>query len=168
MSRSRQRLDLHGAHRKINGFNLELILCRHYERKLTKDLGFQVNDVLYAIEPSAAHRLRGGMTVTSKQLEAFLNPQTNSGDSSLDHAVAEGDVKVVETPKPGDTRTGTGQTCEYYTKENKVVLSGGPPQIDDTVRGVTRGQKITYFSDDDKLIVEGEDKNLAYSRMRKH
>jgi lipopolysaccharide export system protein LptA len=111
--------------------------------------------------------LRAGMTVSSDQLQAFLNAQSQSGDSSLDHAVAQGDVKVVETPKPGDTRTGTGQTCEYFTKENKVILSGGSPQIDDTVRGVTRGRKITYFSDDDRLIVEGENKHLSYSHMRK-
>jgi lipopolysaccharide export system protein LptA len=125
------------------------------------------DDVRRADYTGGVKLLRGGMTVTSKQLAAFLNPQNQSGDSSLNHAVAEGDVKVVETPKPGDTRVGTGQNCEYYTKENKVVLTGGAPQIADTLRGLTKGERITYFSDDDKLIVEGADKNLAYSQMRK-
>ncbi len=111
--------------------------------------------------------VRNGMTVVSKQLQAYLNPQSQNGDSSLNHAVAEGDVKVVETPKPGDVRTGNGQLCEYYTKENKVVLSGGDPVVEDTIRGLARGQRITYYSDDDKLIVEGENKKLAYSLLKK-
>lgn len=52
------------AHRTIDGYNLDAILSRHVERKLTKDLCFQINDMLYAIKPSAAHRLRGGMRIT--------------------------------------------------------------------------------------------------------
>lgn len=125
------------------------------------------DDVRRADYTGGVTLVRNGMTVDSKQLQAYLNPQGQSGDSSLNHAVAEGDVKVVETPKPGDTRTGTGQVCNYYTKENKVVLTGGSPEVQDSQRGMTRGQRITYFSDDDKLIVEGEDKKLAYSIMHK-
>lgn len=125
------------------------------------------DDVRRADYTGGVKMLRNGMTVTSKQMQAYLNPQSQTGDSSLNHAIAEGDVKVVENPQPGDTRTGTGQLCEFDTKENKVVLSGGDPQVDDTIRGEARGDRITYFSDDDKLIVDGDGKKLAYSLMHK-
>jgi hypothetical protein len=51
------------AHRTISGYALENILIRRFERTLTKDLIFQVGDVLYAIEPHSAHRLRTGMRI---------------------------------------------------------------------------------------------------------
>lgn len=111
--------------------------------------------------------VRNGMTVVSKQLTAYLNAQGQNEQSSLNHAVATGDVQVVESPRPGDVRTGSGQLCEFYTKENKVILTGGRPQVQDSIRGLAIGQRITYFGDDDKLIVEGENKKLAYSTLRK-
>jgi len=47
-------------------------------------------------------------------------------------------------------------------------LNGGAPQFVDSVKGVTRGKQLTYFSSDDKLIVEGEAKKEAFTRMKKH
>ncbi len=109
------------------------------------------------------------MTVDSKELKAFLTPKSdgNKGDSSLDHAFAEGDVKVSEEISPGDTRVGSSEHAEFYTKLNKVVLNGGAPQLEDTRKGITRGRQLTYFSDDDRLIVEGEKKQMAYTKMKK-
>ncbi|MBV9268678.1 MAG: LPS export ABC transporter periplasmic protein LptC [Acidobacteriaceae bacterium] len=111
--------------------------------------------------------VRNKMTVTSKQLEAFLNAQGDKADSSLDHAFADGNVAIVDIVAPGHTRTGSSEHCEYYTKDDKVVLNGGSPQLVDSYRGLSKGRQLTYFSDDDRLIVEGADKNLAFTRMKK-
>jgi lipopolysaccharide export system protein LptA len=110
------------------------------------------------------------MTVTSNRMRAFLTPKTdkNSDQSSLDHAIGDGGVKVFDTVSDNRTRTGTGEHCEYFTKDDKVILSGGDPQFVDSQKGVTRGRQLTYYSDDDKLIVEGEDKKEAFTRMKKH
>lgn len=112
------------------------------------------------------------LTVTSKTLEAYLAPKSNNAqqndDSSLDHAYADGDVHVSETLPSGISRVGTSEHCEYYTKTSKVVLNGGHPQLVDSHKGVTQGRELTYFSDDDRLIVEGENKQLAYTQMKKH
>ncbi|MGH9584903.1 MAG: LptA/OstA family protein, partial [Bryobacteraceae bacterium] len=113
--------------------------------------------------------VRDKMTVTAKQVKAFLTPSdgNDGGNSSLDHASADGDVQVVETVGPGRTRTGTSAHCEYYTKDGKVVLNGGAPMLVDSYKGVTKGAQLTYYSDDDRLLVEGLKKQLAFTRMLK-
>ena len=68
---------------------------------------------------------------------------------------------------PNHKRTGCSDRGEYYTKEDKVVLNGGSPQIVDSIRGVTKGKQITYYSGDDRLLVEGEYKRPAFSKMIK-
>ncbi|MBV8551271.1 MAG: LPS export ABC transporter periplasmic protein LptC [Acidobacteriaceae bacterium] len=133
------------------------------------DLSYR-DDTRVAVYSGGVSLQRDKMTVTSKELRAFLTPKTanNSGDSSLDHAFAEGNVKIFEQVTPTRTRQGTSEHCEYYTKANKVVLNGGSPQMNDSLKGTTRGRQLTYFSDDDHLIVEGEKKQLAYTQLRKH
>jgi lipopolysaccharide export system protein LptA len=112
---------------------------------------------------------RERMTVTSKKLQAFLTPKTenNQGQSSLDHAVADGNVKIFHVVASGRSRTGLSEHCEYYTKDDKVILNGGSPQMVDSYKGVTKGRELTYYSDDDRLVVEGENKALAYTQMKK-
>lgn len=112
---------------------------------------------------------RDKMTITAKELLAYLTPQTeNSSDqSSLDHAFASGDVKIFDVLANKRTRTGTAEHCEYYTKTNKVVLNGGTPEMVDSYKGITKGRELTYYDDDDRLIVEGEKKTLAYTTMKK-
>ncbi len=51
------------AHRPSNGIALSDILARRYERVLTAARTFQIDDHVYAIDPSSTHRLRKGMRV---------------------------------------------------------------------------------------------------------
>ena len=108
---------------------------------------------------------RGTMVVNSRELRAFLKEE-DKGGSSLDHAVADGSVKIVDTT-PVRTRTGTSEHAEYHVAEAKVFLEGGQPQLVDTVKGTTRGRQITYFSNSDKLIVEGAQNQPVESRILK-
>jgi lipopolysaccharide transport protein LptA len=128
------------------------------------------DDTRVALYTGGVTLVRQKMTVTSDRMQAVLTPKTdsNSSDSSLDHAIGDGNVKVLETVADNRTRTGTSQHCEYFTKEDKVVLNGGAPQFVDSVKGLTRGKQLTYFSGDDKLIVDGEGKQPAFTRMKKH
>ena len=91
----------------------------------------------------------------------------NGGDSSLDHAIADGEVTVTEVLAGNRKRSGAAEHGEYYTKEDKVVLNGGDPQIVDSIKGMTRGRQLTYFTDEDHLIVEGVSKKVAFTRMKK-
>lgn len=127
------------------------------------------DDTRVALYTGGVTLVRAHMTVTSDQMRAILTPKTDqsSNQSSLDHAISDGHVKVFETVADNRTRTGTGDHCEYFTKDDKVVLNGGSPQFVDSLKGVTRGNQLTYFSGDDKLIVEGEAKKEAFTRMKK-
>lgn len=127
------------------------------------------DDTRIALYTGGVKLTREKMTVTAKQIRAFLNPkdENNSNQSSLDHAFADGKVEIFEVVAPGRTRTGSSDHCEYYAKEDKVVLNGGVPQMIDSYKGVTKGKQLTYYSGDDHLVVEGENKQLAYTQMKK-
>jgi lipopolysaccharide export system protein LptA len=111
--------------------------------------------------------IRDKMTITARELLAFLTPKTpgHDDDSSLDHAFADGDVTVVGALSSNHTRTGKSEHCEYWTNNSKVILSGGSPELKDSYKGVTRGHQLTYFGDDDRLIVDGMEKKLAFTEM---
>jgi lipopolysaccharide export system protein LptA len=126
------------------------------------------DDKRIALYTGGVNLVRDRTTVKSKELRAFLTPKSEkkSDESSLDHAFADGAVTVVEV-RPDRTRTGNSEHCEYYTKEDKVILNGGDPQMLDSYKGITKGHQLTYYSDDDRLVVEGQKQQLAYTQMKK-
>jgi lipopolysaccharide export system protein LptA len=127
------------------------------------------DDVRIAHYTGGVKLLRDKMTVTSEDLQAYLTPKTDktSNDSSLDHAIATGKVTIFDQISPSRTRTGTGEHCEYYTKQDKVVLNGGDPQMIDSYKGVIKGQQLTYFSGEDHLTVDGKKEQVAFTKMKK-
>jgi lipopolysaccharide export system protein LptA len=127
------------------------------------------DDTRVALYSGGVTLLRNAMTIHSDELRAFLTPKTadNSGDSSLDHAFADGAMVVSDTLGPNHTRKGSANHGEYYTKEDKVILTGGTPQIVDNIRGITKGKEITYYSGEDRLLVQGSLQRPAFSRMIK-
>ena len=127
--------------------------------------------MVYLDKERLAH-YRGGveltretMVVNSRELRAFLTNEEKGG-SSLDRAFADGSVKIVDT-RPQRTRTGTSEHAEYYVGDAKVLLQGGQPQLVDSAKGTTKGREITYFSNTDKLLVEGAQNQPVESRILK-
>ena len=109
---------------------------------------------------------RPNMQVKAREIRAFL--RNNSNDSSLDHAFADGKVEIAQTA-PGRIRNGTSEHAEYYLDDDKVILEGGQPQFIDSLKGTTRGAKLTWFSKDDRLLVNGAEAEPAKSSLkRKH
>lgn len=95
---------------------------------------------------------RPNMLVKGQDIHAFL--RNDSNDSSLDHAFADTHVEVHETAFDR-TRDATSDHAEYYVDEDKVILEGGQPRFIDSTRGTTRGLKLTWYSSDDRLLVDG-------------
>jgi lipopolysaccharide export system protein LptA len=93
-------------------------------------------------------------------------PAKNDSGSSLDHAVASGNVNIVSV-SPLRTRTATSEYAEYFEDEGKVILTKGNPQLVDSIRGTTRGAELTWFSKNDRLLVNGAEKDLAHSLIRR-
>jgi len=114
--------------------------------------------------------LRGDLKVNSRELKAWFtkdDPKTPADEgNSLQRAEADGNVDILQTA-PDRTRAGTSQHATYELGESKVVLSGGTPVFTDSLQGTTRGQTITFFADNDRLIVDGAEKSPTESRLKR-
>ena len=102
--------------------------------------------------------LRTALNLKSATLQAYLNDgkpvDGNTPDSRIDHALADGKVEIVQSTIARQ-RVGTGEHGEYYTNEGKVTLTGGTPTLKDSLKATVTGRKLTYFTGDDRLIVDG-------------
>ena len=111
---------------------------------------------------------RPGLTVQSAELKAWMNPKDSKEDSKIHHAFADGKVEIVEST-PVHQRRGTGEHSEYYTAEARILLRGGDPELVDNQKGSTRGTELTYFTNDDRLLVTGDPGKPVKSTVhRKH
>jgi len=111
---------------------------------------------------------RPGLTVNSQELQAFLKPA--DADSSLDKVYADGGVKIVSVSNNGKatrTRTGTSEHSEYYADEQKVILQKGQPLLVDSAQGDASGEQLTWWANNDRLLVDGVSSKPAKSSIRK-
>jgi lipopolysaccharide export system protein LptA len=121
-------------------------------------------DLVYTDVTRIAHyqggaaMVRPGLVVNGKELKAYLNER--DADSSLNHAFAEGAVKIVST-EDKRTRTGTGEHGEYYADEKKVIVNGGDALLVDSLKGQTKGKQLTWWSNNDRLLVNGAENRSA-------
>jgi lipopolysaccharide export system protein LptA len=104
---------------------------------------------------------RAGLTVKCATLQAYMNDgkpvDGKTPDSRIDRALADGKVEIVQLAAARQ-RVGTGDHGEYYTEEGKIILTGGRPHLKDSRTGDATGDKVTYFTNDDRLAVEGAPK----------
>jgi lipopolysaccharide export system protein LptA len=117
-----------------------------------------------------AHLERAGLDVRSRFLKTFFEevPKRGGGtETRLEHLEADGAVEILQKP-PGHARRGRSEHAEYYLGEERMVLSGGQPEVTDSQRGTTRGPKITWYSREDRMLVETlETKERVLSRSVK-
>ena len=102
--------------------------------------------------------LRVGLTVKCATLQAYMNDgkpvDGKTPDSRIDHALADGKVEIVQNVAARQ-RVGTSDHGEYYTEEGKIILTGGRPHVKDSQTGEFDGEKLTYYTNDDRLQGEG-------------
>jgi lipopolysaccharide export system protein LptA len=109
---------------------------------------------------------RPTMTFKSASLKAYLNDQDSDADSRVNRAFGDGKVEIVEFAQDRQ-RVGNSEHGEYYTEEGKVVLSGGEPKLNDSKKGNTKGDKLTWFTGDDRWITEGTPEKKGQSHLHK-
>jgi lipopolysaccharide export system protein LptA len=158
------------AHGKV----VSQLLDRSGEKKEIKTASVftivKAPELLYTDKERIAHYnggvllTRPGMVVDAREIKAFL--KDSDSDSSLEKAFADGTVKIVQTA-PDRIRTGTSEHAEYYVAEEKVLLQEGEPQMVDSLRGTTRGAQLTFFAGDDRLLVDGKERQPAVSKIRR-
>lgn len=114
---------------------------------------------------------RPDMKVTSKELHAYLKDSDSS--SSLEKAIADGNVKVSSVQaaiggKSPRNRTSSSEHAEYYVDDGRVIIEGGKPELVDLIKKEkTTGTQLTWFANDNNLIVFGAPDDPAQSTIRK-
>lgn len=100
-------------------------------------------------------------SMEAERLDVYFSATPDAEESEMERAVAEGRVTVVQ---PG--RRAAGEHGEYFAREGKIVLTGGPPSVYDAEKGFTTGRRLTFYIHDDRLQVDGGDKSPSLSRHR--
>jgi lipopolysaccharide export system protein LptA len=120
-------------------------------------------------------------TITAKQIDVFLKPadetskntaapQTqakktglpgSNGPSQIDHMVAMGNVVVTEP-----NRRAVGDRLVYTADDAKYYLTGKSPSIFDAERGTVWGDSLTFYSRDDRVLVESKHSLPTITRAR--
>jgi len=98
-------------------------------------------------------------TLEADRLDATFKESGKA--TELERAIADGNVKVTQ---PG--RRATGRHAEYFSRDGRIVLTGGPPALYDAEKGFTSGQSLTFYSHDDRLIISGGEESTTISRHR--
>lgn len=109
---------------------------------------------------------RPTLTVKSESLKAFLNEKDSDEDSRINKAYSDGKVTIMDKSLDR-ARVGSSEHAEYYTEDGKIILTGGTPRLDDPKKGNTTGQRLTYFTDDERLEVDGAPQAPAKSHLHR-
>jgi len=128
----------------------------------------------YADAERQAH-LEGGVTtksadatLTADQATVVLVPRAEKAEpgappsaSRVERVVAEGHIRVQE-----GGRQAQGDHLVYTPGDGKFVLTGGPPSIFDAEHGSVTGDSLTFFSRDDRVLVESKGSTRTVTRTR--
>jgi lipopolysaccharide export system protein LptA len=108
-------------------------------------------------------------TMTGDTVDVFLKSrdpnQKVAGQqtqaSQLDRIVCQGNI-VLQQPN----RRGTGDKLVYTAADSKFKLTGGPPSIFDAEHGQVTGDSLTFYSHDDRVLVEGGNTSPSVTKAR--
>jgi lipopolysaccharide export system protein LptA len=117
-------------------------------------------------------------TVSAQQIDIYLKPADAAGSepaatkakatipgtegpSRLDHMVAIGRVIVTEP-----NRRGVGDRLVYTADDGKYYLTGGNASIFDAEHGQIWGDSLTFYSRDDRVLVESNAPAPTVTRAR--
>ncbi len=90
---------------------------------------------------------QGTDRIDASAIDVFLKKETNE----VDRMTAEGNVVLVQ---PG--RRGVGDKFAYTSEDGRSVLAGKTARVEDSERGTTMGSQLTFYSRDDKVLVENQ------------
>ncbi len=119
--------------------------------------GQQIDVYLKPADPDAKNTAQ---TPTSAAPKQSIIPGSD-GPSQIDHMVAVG--KVVVT---GPNRRAVGDRLVYTADDGKYFLTGKSPSIFDAEHGTVWGDSLTFYSHDDRVLVESKRSSPTITRAR--
>jgi lipopolysaccharide export system protein LptA len=106
------------------------------------------------------------VTVTADSVDVILNAagsgaKATNTPSQLNQIVAQNHIIIQETG-----RRATGEKLVYTAADGKFVLTGGPPMVADAAHGTIRGDSLTFYSHDDRIVVESKQSSRTVTHTR--
>jgi lipopolysaccharide export system protein LptA len=109
-----------------------------------------------------------GATITSREMTVYLLPRNQSQAKTgigtpgqIERMIAQDQVVITQP-----TRHGEGGRLVYTAADDRFVLTGNSPSIFDAERGKTTGDSLTFFRQDDRVLVEGRQTSPAVTRTQ--
>lgn len=97
--------------------------------------------------------VQGDSTISSERMEVTLASEEEN--NSIHRIVALENVTFRQlVPETGQERFATGERAEYIAAERAVTLTGNPRAWEG--KNVIVGEKMIFFLDDHRFLVEGE------------
>lgn len=87
--------------------------------------------------------------------------QTSTAQAQLDKIIASGSVLITQP-----NRRATGDQLVYAAADDKFVVTGGPPAIFDAEHGKTTGASLTFYRNDNRVLIEGDKGSPAVTQTR--
>ena len=116
-------------------------------------------------------------TISAQQIDIYLKPAEEplttsaadkkpglpgeEGPSKIDHIVAIGKVVVTEP-----NRRAVGDRLVYTADDAKYYLTGKNPSIFDAEHGTVWGDSLTFYSRDDRVLVESKRSSPTITKAR--
>jgi len=106
------------------------------------------------------------LTISSDSVDVVLNAagqasKATNAPSQLNQIVAQNHVSIQEAG-----RRATGEKLVYTASDGKFVLTGGPPMVADAQHGTIRGDSLTFYSHDDRIVVESKQSSRTVTHTR--
>ncbi len=91
------------------------------------------------------------MKLTSADLSIRLKEEGNE----MDRILAKGKVVILQ-----ETKEGRGEEANYDLKADTVVLTGSPVLVDKE-KGITEGDKLTFYLGDGRILIENKERGRS-------
>lgn len=88
----------------------------------------------------------------------FVRLRGKKGD--MEDIFARGEVIIVQ-----DLREGRGEEARYNLEKEKIVLLGNPVLIDKD-KGIVKGDKLTFYMADGRIVVENKDRERSVTVIK--
>jgi lipopolysaccharide export system protein LptA len=108
-----------------------------------------------------------GLTMTASSADVLLDAvaakesRSIASPSRLNQIVAVGSINLRQ-----QERTASGQKLVYTAADEKFVLTGGPPLLLDPEQGTVRGDSLTFYSRNDRVLVDSDESSRTVTRTR--
>ena len=103
--------------------------------------------------------VKGNTVITADEMVNFVDEDRVEGKGNV-HCISIGEQKEVIEIKSGFVK--------YFDKDKIAILTGNPWAYQDTKddKGEYKGDKMTIFTEEERLIIEGNAKAIIYPKQK--